>query len=317
MDPKTPLSNRYNQRAPWHNYRGRSIYMITITRAKAHPDFSIISGSPLKPEIHLTPLGEAVENELRNFAIRYEEISLYRSVIMPDHIHFVLAVTRSTPYHIGDAIKTLKAACSRRFWTLYPGCKDPLFKSGFHDRILLQSGQLDIMKAYVRDNPRRYLIKKLNPQYFNQKVTLIIDGEYYHALGNIFLLRNIMIEQVRVSRQYSPAELKSLEARWKFTIEEGGALVSPFISPKEKVFRDLAINNGGNLIMIEENGFSERFKPGGRYFDLCAMGRLLMVAPIEHHPDRRDMDRQLAMELNEIAAKIASGKFDVSLRPNI
>lgn len=309
------FSPRYTRRAWWHDYHSRCIYMITLTCASGMPPLSIVDGKPWVPKVTETELGNAIVEEMRIMCQQYEELSILKKVIMPDHIHFILKVNDHTDYHLGTPISGLKGACSRRLWELSTNFnRIPLFRPNYHDRILTKSGQLDIMRNYIYDNPRRLLVKRENPDLFSRGNIVKIDGVEYDTLGNIFLLRNPLIEQVRVSRKFTQEQLTALDKKWKFTISEFGTLVSPFISPVEKVYRDLCIDNGGSLIMLEDNGMADRFKPGGKYFDLCAQGRLLIIAPREYVMQRNQITREKAMELNSLAAKLAAGKFDLQLR---
>lgn len=274
MLPRKPCSPRYTRRAPWHDYRSRSIYMITISKSDVAPPFSFLSGTPSNINLTNSQIGDIIKDELNDLHNRHEELIVYQSVIMPDHIHFILQVIKPTSYHLGKVIGEFKGRCTRRTWELAECCDFSIFEDRFHDRILLQPGQLETMKRYIIDNPRRLLIKQTFPDLFQRKLNLKLNGINYESFGNIFLLRNPFIEQVKVSRHFSADQLMTLDQKWRTTIEEGGVLVSPFISPRERIYRDLAIENGGNLITLEENGFGERFKPMGRFFDLCAQGRL-------------------------------------------
>lgn len=318
MEERKPIIPRQNRRAKWHDYRSRAIYMITITKAAGIPKFGeVVQVSPFASvETELTPLGKAIVVELKAMTAKYPELEIFEYVIMPDHIHFILYVKSPTGYHLGKAIGDFKGACSRRYLNICANEESeitPVFSRGFHDRILRAKGQLSIMKNYVRDNPRRLHIKRTKPDLFSSKQTIKINGEEFDAFGNIFLLRNPEIEAVKVSSRFSEEELRLLNRRWIRTIEEGGVLVSPFISPKEKIYRDLAIDNGANVIILLENGFGERFKPSGQYFDLCAEGRLLLIAPKEHTNRREALTRGQALRMNDLAASLVSGDFLASL----
>lgn len=91
-------------------------------------------------------------------------------------------------------------------------------------------------------------------------------------------------------------------------------LVSPFISPHEKKYRDLAIENDANIILLQNNGFPERYKPAGGNFDLCAKGKLLIIAPRGYNQRKRDISRKEALFLNHLARQIADGNFKSSLK---
>lgn len=83
-------------------------------------------------------------------------------------------------------------------------------------------------------------------------------------------------------------------------------MVSPFINPEEKIFRDEAIKNGCGIIMIVDYCFSDRKKPYKDLFDLCAEGRLLIVSTEEFPESRKAISYTHAQELNTIAAQIAT-----------
>lgn len=85
-----------------------------------------------------------------------------------------------------------------------------------------------------------------------------------------------------------------------------GVLVSPFINPEEKVWRDEAIRNGNGIILIVDYRFSDRKKPYKELFDLCAEGRLLIVSTEEFDTAPRTMRYAHARQLNALAASIAA-----------
>jgi len=46
------------------------------------------------------------------------------------------------------------------------------------------------------------------------------------------------------------------------------------------------------------------YKPPKSYFDACAAGRLLMLAPWRHHTERRPLTREQCLTLNTFAEQI-------------
>lgn len=85
-----------------------------------------------------------------------------------------------------------------------------------------------------------------------------------------------------------------------------GVLISPFISKAEKDIREAAISLGGRIIHIRNEGFEKRFKPSGRDFDLCASGRLLLIAPWPEKLNRSIVTRKEALEMNALASDLAA-----------
>ena len=137
----------------------------------------------------------------------------------------------------------------------------------------------------------------------------------FEAYGNWDLLSEFQRVPVKISRKYSETELLSWKKLWHTNILNDGVLVSPFINPKEKKVRDWAMDNGGSIILLTHEPFSERFKPQGKMFDLCAEGRLLIIRipPNEQEAEYiRDNDRPCyahCQRMNDIAKEIAENEF--------
>lgn len=244
---------------------------------------------------------------------------IMRSVIMPEHVHFVIFVTEKTQFHLGSIISSFKAACTRGYTTLNEKQRSdfpPLvsvFEEGYHDRILMKSGQLERMKRYVSDNPRRRLLRMMHPEFHSRFFADTADGRKFEVYGNPFLLNDPDIEAVRISRSFSADFLRERKITWKRTVENGGVLISPFISEAERRVRDWAIDNGGRLILIEGNGFGPRFAPKGRLHDLCSEGRLLIIAPAVHTLTPPVLTRQLCLAMNDFAQYVADGGLSLRL----
>ena len=90
---------------------------------------------------------------------------------------------------------------------------------------------------------------------------------------------------------------------------EGAVLVSPCISPGEKEAMGTAFEAGYPMILLLENGFSPYQKPGGRQFEACSQGRLLLIAPWPHHDDYRKITKRQCEELNALARQISENDW--------
>ncbi len=186
-----------------------------------------------------------------------------------------------------------------------------VFEEGYHDRILMKKDQLARMKHYVSDNPRRRLLRMLHPEFHSRFPAASADGRHFEVYGNPFILNDPDIEPVRISRSFSPDHLRQRKITWKRTVENGGVLVSPFISEAERRVRDWAIDNGGRLIIIEENGFGVRYSPKGRMHELCSEGRLLLIAPATHTLTPPVLTRQLCLAMNDFAQYVSEGALTI------
>lgn len=216
-----------------------------------------------------------------------------------------------------------------------------LWAAGFQDSILFRAGQLDAMFNYLRDNPRRLAVKRLFPDLFRAVAALrrplpslgVVGA--FAALGNRFLLDRPLV-QVQVSRRdfayrrepkaggglkiARDAEGEPLVAQESAAFaakaeallaraRQGAALLSPCVSEGEREIARRAFAEGLPLVVLRNKGFAPLEKPGGRHFDACAAGRLLMLAPAAwpHVPGEKPMTRRDALALNRLAQALVEG----------
>ena len=300
------------RRAAWHDYKAPNIYMITITKDSFTPQLSTIFEQEGVIYHKCARLGSLVEQQLKNLNKIHPALHLGKYIIMPDHIHFILWVSDNLEKHAAIYIGQFKGKCSRAWWGDSPSDKGkPLYESGFHDRIIMKQGQLQKIYAYIADNPRRLWIKVHNPQLFSVRHRLVINGEEFQCLGNVFLLDDFDKVSVRVSSRFSAEELTRRKRQWLHTIENGAVLVGAFISPAEQAVLNYAIQNDGRLIVMLPEGFGPKFKPSGQLFDLCNAGRALVVGKPYGPGAQPKLDRDWALHLNAQAEQVADDNFQL------
>ena len=103
--------------------------------------------------------------------------------------------------------------------------------------------------------------------------------------------------------------------------KHGAVLLSPCVSDGERQIAREALAAGLKLVTMANKGFSKLQKPAGRYFDACAKGDLLMLAPAAwpYRPGEKAMTRFDATAMNRLCQWIAGpGQAEVNyhgLRP--
>ncbi len=292
--------------------------------------------------VALSPLGEIVREVWRRTSVIYPGVEACECVVMPDHFHGILWVKERLARPMGHIVKAFKRVSKEEYRSkglllqpnpskgllLQPNPSkglllpkggsgrplpepnraapaDGLWQPGFQDNILLRRGQLQAMSAYIADNPRRLAAKRANPALFTAVATTeVLPGTSCSAIGNRFLLQHPLKRQIQVSRRISPAELAALQEELLYAAKHGAVLVSPCISPGEKAIARAALEAGRPLIVMLANGFAPHYKPPGRYFDACAAGRLLMLAPFPHEQRRQTITRSQCLQLNAWAQAI-------------
>ena len=300
---------------------------VVTTTPAGFPAGLIAGSSPGRSFIELTPLGKTIlDEELQKISTIYKMVKVWKSCIMPDHIHMIVRVSEELPKgkHLGDIIRGFKAGCTqawRRLITPALSATTPagspagsvagsvagspsLFESGYNDLILLDDGQLDNWKRYLDDNPRRLAIKRLHPNYFTTLNYADIAEWHCQLVGNSFLLDIPQKVAVIVHSAYSDDEYVDYREKWLACGEAGGILVSAAIATREKEVMREAMDRGYRLIFVRENGFPPLYKPSGESFDACSDGRLLQVSPWEYHMERRRISREQCLMLNRLVEEI-------------
>lgn len=268
-----------NNRAPWHDYTQRQIYHITLKKSpEAMPfgrlagDWRFKPGSPGSSYIQASPLGQIIKGCLREISAIHPALRIYQYALMPDHLHLILSVESPLDEILGRKLAAFKVMVNSRSGI------SGVFEKGFNDQILTTTRNLNDIYTYLRENPHRLAVRRANPDFFTRLDSLSIRGATYQAYGNVHLLDNPFKEQVVVHRADTPEQFAHHKERWLYTAANGGVLVSPFISKREKEIRTEAETLDARLILITHEVFGERFKPGAHDFDLCTQGRLLIIA---------------------------------------
>ena len=156
---------------------------------------------------------------------------------------------------------------------------------------------------------------------------------HFSAIGNRALLERQMV-QVQCSRSYlrykrvpkpggglkiardasgealidlETPEYKTLRDTLLAAARHGAVLISPCISDGEKQIAREALNAGLPLVTMQNKGFAKLQKPSGRYFEACAAGRLLMLAPAAWPctPAEKKMTRDDATAMNRLCQWLA------------
>ena len=288
--------------------------------------------------------GEVVLGCWREIEARWPQVSLIEAQLMPDHFHGVLFVKEALPKgkSLGSIIGGFKAGCTKGWREIAAalsgagpdglarsptGVRIPHWAEGYVDTILFGKGQLEKMVNFLRDNPRRLGVKREHPELFKVLRDLFIEGVgHFAAIGNHQLLDLPRIVQLQCSRSdfaYARDEAGAIRrdrpprlstAAFAAKCEElndeiahGAAVISPCISEGERELARCAFERGARVITLQNKGFSPLYKPGGKLFETCANGNLLMLAPAAwpYQVNEKPMTRFDATAMNRLAQWIA------------
>ena len=180
-----------------------------------------------------------------------------------------------------------------------------LFEPGYNDLVLRNHDEYQRWKHYLRDNPRRLLMKREHPDLLRPFFNLQMGSHTYNGIGNRALLTAPQRLAVRVSRRLTGKELDAEVGRYIEAARNGTVLISPAISPGEKRVMREAFDLHLPTIVVLRNGFTTLSKPKGEQFDACSEGRLLMLSAWEHTNERITLTANDCVQMNLMAQELS------------
>lgn len=291
-----------------HDYTRVGFYMITILTAGRRRLF----GRCADNRTHLSEAGEIVGRRWHEIPAHRPAIETNTLVVMPDHIHGIVYVKEPLPKPVGLTIRGFKSGVTAELRKCLGDPALDVWEDGYHDRVIMDSDTLRAERRYIDDNPRRYCVRKANPDLFVRVNRLeharLSQETEWAGFGNLFLLDKPEMMPVQVSRKVSPTELAARVAEVSERTWRGTVMVSPFISPGEKAIARAVMEQGyGSLILIKPEAFSPVYKPSGAYFDLCAQGRLLVLSPFPYTGRKQALTQERCWQMNRWVGGMCGG----------
>ncbi len=159
------LLRRKSNRIKGLDYSQNGAYFVTICTQERKKILSKITvgtpvpGCPQEPRIELLPHGKIAEKYIKQMDAFYNCISVDRHVIMPDHIHFLLAV-QETDGHPGRGVPTRTSVIARFVGTFKRFCNKEyginIWQSRYYDHVIRNQQDYDEIWQYIENNPRKW-----------------------------------------------------------------------------------------------------------------------------------------------------------------
>lgn len=166
-EPVERYAGRYrvpSARLPGFDY-GRCVFFVTVVTAGRVPWFGRIVNGRLEASL----AGRVVAEEWARTGNLRADVTLDAFVVMPDHVHGILALgggveglrgTEETPHGaslrpwrprtLGAVVNHSKGGCTRRIRLDHP---EFAWQSRFHDVIIRDDRHLDNAQQYILNNP--------------------------------------------------------------------------------------------------------------------------------------------------------------------
>ena len=164
------LPQRKTNRLRQYDYSQNGIYhLIICTNGRKRILSEIIaenqtSGAETlieRPCVRLTEIGRIVDDAINNIAVHYDNITVEKYVIMPNHIHLLLAVDQPIDGRlviaptVSTVIKQMKTYVTKQ-------AGYPIWQKGYYDHIVKNEADYESVWTYIDENP----VKWENDEYY-------------------------------------------------------------------------------------------------------------------------------------------------------
>jgi putative transposase len=164
---------RKSPRYPGFDYSTPGGYFITICCRGGRLAFGRIQDGRMQ----LNPLGRMVDEHWLDIRNHYSNLYLDAHVVMPNHMHALLAILSlnvggASPAPTTQAGKcgslasvagNFKSGVTREARRLL-GWRGPLWQRSFHDHVLREPWEAEPIREYIVNNPLSWQLDRENPQ---------------------------------------------------------------------------------------------------------------------------------------------------------
>ena len=219
----------------------------------------------------------------------------------------------------------------------------PLFAPGYCDVMPVDAKQLATQRQYIHNNPRSRMLRMQHPEWLH-----IQRGGIDTALSISDLHGYLLSEDAGTPESLAQAESQLLQADGKVACDtygnrailtdhrclpvvchrrdvwdyykqktrcleeaaKGAVLVSARIAKGEREIMDEAVRSGYTVVLIADNGFTDRYHPSADRMDLCAEGRMLMITPwqYKYRPREEKISVSVCKTMNCLAQALCRTK---------
>ena len=135
---------RKSPRIPNYDYSTQNYYFITICTQNRKCIFGNVSC--------LNQIGKIAEEHIRLISSHYQDVSVEKYVVMPNHIHRILELNCNGQYNVQQIIGQYKSGVSREVGRLFPDVE--VWQRSFHDNGIRTQEAFEKIWLYIVGNPQ-------------------------------------------------------------------------------------------------------------------------------------------------------------------
>ena len=166
---------RKNIRLVNFDYSRNGLYFITIctknriTYLSKIIDVTSVGADIIRPIVKMTNIGELLEFSINDIKNHYDNISILKYCIMPDHVHLIISIMHEiVPINGGRMISapTVSTVIGslKRFVSKQIGFS--IWQKSFHDHIIRNEKEFLEICNYIDNNPINWVNDIYNQNYW-------------------------------------------------------------------------------------------------------------------------------------------------------
>ena len=171
----TDSQRSWRQRLTYDYGRHGGYFVTLCTR-----NLECLFGQVVDNEVVLNQFGRIVRDELEIKPIMRHDVLVDESVVMPNHVHAIIAVidpaegtsperidpygfTRKAPQSIGSLVAGLKSVITRYINEMRDSPGAPLWQPKYREHVIKSEEDLNRIRQHILDSPHRWPDDEYNP----------------------------------------------------------------------------------------------------------------------------------------------------------
>lgn len=145
---QTKKFHRKRNRLQWYDYSNPWVYFITICTFEMEHWF----GEILDGKMRSNKIGYIAEKYRHAISDIYPDVDLYEMIVMPNHIHGIIALPPGWIINLSRIIKWYKRACTKEIRKVEPWFT---WHRTYYDNFIRNQDMYDYIAQYIYENPTK------------------------------------------------------------------------------------------------------------------------------------------------------------------
>ena len=144
-----------------YDYSAPGAYFVTICTAnRARIFWKAVGADIIRPQdVPLSTIGQIVEQSILQITDHYENVSVYKFCIMPDHIHLIVRINADVNGRMVSAPTVSTVVGSMKRWVSKQIGRS-IWQKSFYDHGIRNQQDYDEIWEYIENNPLKYTQKR-------------------------------------------------------------------------------------------------------------------------------------------------------------